>query len=82
MTQTQAAAPANNSASASGISENTPSLTKVQGSITEKIRSLAIMLSVVAIPPAMVINLLFYKVHRRNKKYAHRHVNHEHSWQS
>ena len=80
--QTQLAVASKNSASSGKISEKDKTSIKAKGTITDKIRSLAIMLSVVAIPPAFVIGLLFYKVHRRNKRYAHRHLNHQHSWQS
>ena len=82
ITQTQIAVASKNSASARKISENDKASVKAKGNITDKIRSLAIMLSVVAIPPAFVIGLLLYKVHHRNKRYAHRHLNHQHSWQS
>ncbi len=82
ITEAQTATSSENNASVSKTSGNNPTNITAQGSITEKVRSLAIMLSVVAIPPALVVGLLFYKVYRRNKRYAHRHVNHEHSWQS
>lgn len=82
ITQAQPAVSSKNSAPSNKISGNDSSSVRVESSITEKIRSLAIMLSVVALPPAFVVGLLLYKVRRRNKKYAHRHLPHQHSWQS
>ena len=82
ITQAQTAVSSKNSTATSEISENETAPMKAEGSITEKIRSLAIMLSVVALPPTLVVGLLLFKVRRRNKKYAHRHVPHQHSWQS
>ena len=83
ITQAQTAVSSKKSTATSNISGNNSSSVIVEASITEKIRSLAIMLSVVALPPAFVVGLLLYKVRRRNKKYTHRrHVPHQHSWQS
>ena len=83
ITQAQTAVSSKNSTATSNISRNNSSSVTVEASTTEKIRSLAIMLSVVALPPAFVLGLLLYKVRRRNKKYSNRrHVPHQHSWQS
>ena len=83
ISQAQTAVSSKNSTATSNISRNNSSSVTVEASTTEKIRSLAIMLSVVALPPAFVLGLLLYKVRRRNKKYSNRrHVPHQHSWQS